>query len=70
LDTLRTPKSRCSELIRTLPLIFVVPTETVGSYGLSLSYDIVKADGGELKVETKEGERAEFIIRLPNNTKP
>jgi signal transduction histidine kinase len=29
------------------------------------SYDIVKAHGGELKVETKEGERSEFIIELP-----
>jgi signal transduction histidine kinase len=33
--------------------------------GLSLSYDIIKAHGGELKVETKEGEFAEFLIRLP-----
>jgi len=32
--------------------------------GLSLSYDIVKAQGGELKGETKEGEGAEFIIQL------
>ncbi len=29
------------------------------------SYDIIKAHGGELKVETKEGEFAEFIIQLP-----
>ena len=28
-------------------------------------YDIVKAHGGELKVETKEGEGSEFIIELP-----
>ena len=27
--------------------------------------DIVKAHGGELKVETKEGEGSEFIIWLP-----
>ena len=33
--------------------------------GLSLRYDIVKAHGGEIKVETKEGEGAEFIILLP-----
>jgi len=33
--------------------------------GLSLSYDIIKAHGGELKVETKEGEGVEFIILLP-----
>ena len=28
-------------------------------------YDIVKAHGGELKVEKKEGEGSEFIIQLP-----
>ena len=28
-------------------------------------YDIIKAHGGELKVETKEGEGSEFIIKLP-----
>ena len=30
-----------------------------------LSYDIVKAHGGELKVETKEGEGSDFFIVLP-----
>jgi signal transduction histidine kinase len=29
-----------------------------------LSYDTVKAHAGEIKVETKEGEGAEFIITL------
>jgi signal transduction histidine kinase len=33
--------------------------------GLSLSYDIIKAHGGDIKVNTKEGEGAEFIIQLP-----
>ena len=33
--------------------------------GLSLSYDIIKAHGGELKVETKENEGTTFIIQLP-----
>jgi len=33
--------------------------------GLSLSYDIVKAHGGELKVETVLGEGSEFFIVLP-----
>jgi signal transduction histidine kinase len=28
-------------------------------------YDIVKAHGGELKVETREGEGCEFTIILP-----
>ena len=34
---------------------------------LSLSYDIVKAHGGVLKVETKEGEGSVFIISIPVN---
>ena len=34
---------------------------------IQTSYDIVKAHGGELKVETKEGEGSEFIINLPVN---
>ena len=33
--------------------------------GLSLSYDIVKAHGGEIKVETKESEGSDFIIQIP-----
>ena len=32
---------------------------------IQTTYDIVKTHGGELKVETKEGEGAEFIIQLP-----
>ncbi len=32
---------------------------------IQTSYDIIKAHGGEIKVETKEGEGAEFIIQLP-----
>ena len=32
---------------------------------IQTSYDIVKAHGGELKVEMKEGEGSEFIISLP-----
>ena len=34
---------------------------------LLLSYDIVKAHGGELKVETKEREGSAFIILIPAN---
>ena len=29
------------------------------------SYDIVKAHGGELKVESSDGKGSEFIINLP-----
>ena len=35
--------------------------------GLSLSYDIVKAHGGEIKVETKEGDGTTFLVNLPVN---
>ena len=30
-----------------------------------MSYDSIKAHGGEIKVETKEGEGSEFVIQLP-----
>jgi signal transduction histidine kinase len=30
-----------------------------------LTYDSIKAHGGEIKVESKEGEGSEFIIQLP-----
>jgi len=33
--------------------------------GLSLAYDIVKAHGGEIKVETKENAGSEFVLQLP-----
>ena len=47
------------------PFFTTKPTGQGTGLGLSLSYDIVKAHGGELKVETKEGEGTEFIIHLP-----
>ena len=47
------------------PFFTTKPTGQGTGLGLSLSYDIVKAHGGELKVETKEGEGSEFVIRLP-----
>jgi signal transduction histidine kinase len=47
------------------PFFTTKPPGQGAGLGLSLSYDIVKAHGGELKVETKEGEGAEFIIWLP-----
>ncbi len=33
--------------------------------GLSLSYDIIKAHGGEIKVQTEENKGSEFIMLLP-----
>jgi signal transduction histidine kinase len=32
-----------------------------------MSYDIIKAHGGEFKVESKEGEGTEFVILIPPN---
>ena len=40
------------------------PTGQGQGLGLSLSYDIIKEYGGEIKVETKEGEGVEFLIEL------
>jgi signal transduction histidine kinase len=47
------------------PFFTTKPTGQGTGLGLSLSYDIVKTHGGELKVETKEGEGSEFIIQIP-----
>ena len=47
------------------PFFTTKPTGKGTGLGLSLSYDIIKAHGGEIKVETKEGEGSEFIIQLP-----
>jgi two-component system, NtrC family, sensor kinase len=47
------------------PFFTTKPTGQGTGLGLSLSYDIVKAHGGELKLETKEGESTTFIIQLP-----
>jgi signal transduction histidine kinase len=46
------------------PFFTTKPTGQGTGLGLSLSYDIVKAHGGEIKVESKEGEGSEFIIHL------
>jgi signal transduction histidine kinase len=49
------------------PFFTTKPTGQGTGLGLSLAYDIIKAHGGELKVETKEGEGTTFIIQLPFN---
>jgi two-component system NtrC family sensor kinase len=49
------------------PFFTTKPTGQGTGLGLSLSYDIIKAHGGDIKVETKEGEGAEFIIQLTVN---
>jgi signal transduction histidine kinase len=47
------------------PFFTTKPTGQGTGLGLSLSYDIVKAHGGELRVEAKDGEGSEFLIVLP-----
>jgi signal transduction histidine kinase len=52
------------------PFFTTKPTGQGTGLGLSLSYDIItKGHGGELKVETKEGEGAEFIVNLPHSSR-
>ena len=46
------------------PFFTTKPTGQGTGLGLSMSYDIVKAHGGELKVETKEELGSTFIIQL------
>ncbi len=47
------------------PFFTTKPTGQGTGLGLSLSYDIVHAHGGELKVESKEDDGTKFIIQLP-----
>jgi len=46
------------------PFFTTKPTGVGTGLGLSLSYDIVKAHGGDIKVETKEGAGSEFVVQL------
>ncbi len=49
------------------PFFSTKPTGQGTGLGLSISYEIItNVHGGEMRVETKEGEFAEFIIQLPN----
>ena len=49
------------------PFFTTKPAGEGTGLGLSLSYDVIKAHKGSLKVETKVGKGAEFIIELPIN---
>jgi signal transduction histidine kinase/ligand-binding sensor domain-containing protein len=48
------------------PFFTTKPAGQGTGLGLSLSYDIVKVHGGEIKLNTKENEGSEFIIELPS----
>jgi signal transduction histidine kinase len=47
------------------PFFTTKPTGQGTGLGLSLSYDIVKAHGGEITVETREGVGSDFVVLLP-----
>ncbi|MEO8412267.1 MAG: ATP-binding protein [Ginsengibacter sp.] len=47
------------------PFFTTKPSGKGTGLGLSMSYDIIKVHGGEIKVETQEGEGSAFIITLP-----
>ena len=47
------------------PFFTTKPTGQGTGLGLSLAYDIIKAHGGKLKVETKENEGSLFTIQIP-----
>jgi signal transduction histidine kinase/ligand-binding sensor domain-containing protein len=47
------------------PFFTTKPSGKGTGLGLSLSYDIVKAHGGQLEVDTQEGAGTTFIIKLP-----
>jgi signal transduction histidine kinase len=49
------------------PFFTTKPTGKGTGLGLSLSYDIIKAHGGELRVKTIEREGSDFIISIPVN---
>jgi two-component system NtrC family sensor kinase len=46
------------------PFFTTKPTGQGTGLGLSLSYDIIKAHGGEIKIETEQGQGTRFVIRL------
>jgi two-component system NtrC family sensor kinase len=50
------------------PFFTTKPTGSGTGLGLSLSYDIVKAHGGKIAVESVENEGTKFIIQLPLKT--
>lgn len=47
------------------PFFTTKPTGQGTGLGLSLAYDIVKAHGGEIKVETSENAGTDFLVKLP-----
>ena len=59
------PKTDIDKIFQ--PFFTTKPAGQGTGLGLSLSYDIIKAHGGQLKVDSAQGDFAEFIIELPLN---
>lgn len=47
------------------PFFTTKPTGQGTGLGLSLSYDIIKAHGGDIKVQSTVGQGTTFTIRIP-----
>jgi two-component system, NtrC family, sensor kinase len=47
------------------PFFTTKPAGQGTGLGLSLNYDIIKAHGGEISVDSKEGEFTEFVVMIP-----
>ena len=47
------------------PFFTTKPTGEGTGLGLSMAYDIIKAHGGQLTVESETGKGTEFLIILP-----
>jgi signal transduction histidine kinase len=47
------------------PFLTIKPTGSGTGLGLSLSYDIIKAHGGEISVNSAEGAGTMFTVLLP-----
>jgi two-component system NtrC family sensor kinase len=50
------------------PFFTTKPTGQGTGLGLSLSFDIIKAHGGQIEVESTDGKGTEFIVTLPINS--
>ncbi|MGB7841842.1 MAG: ATP-binding protein, partial [Salinimicrobium sp.] len=61
------PKNLLDKIFQ--PFFTTKPTGQGTGLGLSLSYDIIKSHGGELKVESEGGEGSQFMISLPLEVK-
>jgi signal transduction histidine kinase len=60
------PRSSVDKVFQ--PFFTTKPPGQGTGLGLSLSYDVIKAHGGTINIETTEGEGSVFVVELPLNT--